>query len=296
MKKLLPLLALCALFAGCKPSNEITDEPLLKNKIIAGPASSKLVGDPAFHISILLDGTNSLENALFTGDASIIKKFAPDGHTPVACNVLLVKPAFMVFKPILIDTGYGGDLLAQLKTHGLSPENIGDILITHTHFDHVGGLMTTNGTAAFPNATLHITAAELEFWKNSKPPLANPELATAVEKAYKIEFITPDGKTPVANPYITAIDVAGHTPGHVVFRFGWENAILFAGDILHSELLQFAHPEIYPVFDNDKDAAHIARTNILTRAAENNWTFYSSHVTRSGKIVKDGEGFKLVER
>ena len=274
MKKLLPLLALGALLSGCKPSE----------KIPFGCLS----------VSPILDGTNSLENALFTGDASIINALAPDGHTPIACNVFLVG---MPDSIALIDTGYGGDLQALLKARNISPGQIHAVLITHSHFDHVGGLMTTNGAAAFPNATLYITAAELEFWKNLQPPLGSSELAAAVEKAYKIEFITPDEKTPVHFPCIVALDASGHTPGHVVFRV-WDtcqNYVLIGGDLLHSDLLQFSHPEIYPVFDNDKDAAYTKRTNLLTRAANNGWFVHFSHVKENGsrRVKKDGDGFKL---
>ena len=95
----------------------------------------------------------------------------------------------------------------------------------------------------------------------------------------------------MAIPWVVAIDAAGHTPGHVVFRLA---NTLFAGDILHSELFQFTHPEIYPVFDNDKDAALVMRKKILNLAAENGWYFVSSHVSNKGFIKKDGDGFKLV--
>jgi len=275
MKKLLLLLPVFALLAGCWPSVTVS---LL---------------DPSIKVDVLLDGTNTLANALFSGaDESLINKLAPEGHTPVACNILLVRD-FERNKNILIDTGYGGNLQAELKAVDLSAEDITDILITHSHFDHVGGLLAADGVApAFPNATLHITAAELDFWRAQ-----NPNQAAACEKAYKIKFIKPDGKTPVAKSKIVAIDASGHTPGHVVFLNNGKVLFgkpLFAGDLLHSDLLQFAQPEIYPIFDNDKDAAFAMRRKILTRAAEEKWIFHASHVLDNGKIEKEGDGFRLV--
>jgi glyoxylase-like metal-dependent hydrolase (beta-lactamase superfamily II) len=287
MKNLLPLLALSALLAGCdKPNHSFTIQSLLN------------------------DGDNALANDLFKGaDEDLINTLAPDGETPVACNVFLYtmnigksfRDSPTIIKKrraILIDTGYGGDLQAELENYkqldpGFSSKDVEAILITHVHFDHVGGLLTADGKAAFPNATLHITAAELEFWKNAEPPLASPELAAAVEKAYEINIITPDGETPVANSDIVAIDAAGHTPGHVVFLMGGK--YLFAGDLLHSELLQFSHPEIHPVFDHDPDAALAVRKKLLTRAADNGWFVHFSHVRENGsrRVEKDGDGFKL---
>jgi len=273
MKKLLFFLPVLALLAGCKPSEFAYEYTHASTRV-------------------LLDGTNSLANALFAGaDESLINKLAPDGHTPVACNVLLVQvpsTPFASHRNILIDTGYGGNLQAELKAAGLSPEDITDILLTHSHFDHVGGLLASDGaTRVFQNAHLHITAAELDFWRAS-----NPEQAAACEKAYKIVFITPDEKTHVAISAIVAIDAAGHTPGHVVFLIN--RKILFAGDLLHSDLMQFAHPKICADFDNDKEAAVAMRRKILTRAAEENWDFIASHVPKSGRIEKDGDGFRLV--
>ena len=272
MKKLLSLLAFGALLSGCFQKHYPIEQR---------------------HFN---DGDNILANELFSGaDESLINTLAPDGHTPVSCNVFYLFDG-ATNKRILIDTGYGGALQSELEAANISPDTITDILITHVHFDHVGGLMATNGTAAFPNATVHITAAELDFWKNAEPPLANPELAAAVEKAYKISIIIPDGKTPVAVPWLFALDAAGHTPGHVVFGAAVFGNQFFMGDLLHSELIQFSHPEIYPVFDHDKEAAYTKRTNLLTRAANNGWFVHFSHVKEdsSRRVEKDGDGFKII--
>ena len=244
--------------------------------------------DPYINYStrVFNDGDNVLPNELFSGaEESLINALAPDGHTPVSCNVFYIWEGD-TNKRILIDTGYGGALQAKLEEAKISPDAITDILITHSHFDHVGGLLATNGIAAFPNAAVHITAAELDFWRAK-----NPDQAAACEKAYQIAFINPDGKTPVAMPGLVAIDAAGHTPGHVVFLL--YGRFFFAGDLLHSDLLQFAHPEIYPTFDNDKDAAFAMRVKFLNHAAERYWRFHACHIKGTGQVEKDGDGFNF---
>lgn len=80
---------------------------------------------------------------------------------------------------ILIDTGIGdkqGDkfrshfephgeasLLGSLRKQGLAPEDITDVLLTHLHFDHVGGAVRYdskgNLVPTFPNAT---------YWSNEQ--------------------------------------------------------------------------------------------------------------------------------
>lgn len=44
-------------------------------------------------------------------------------------------------RKILFDTGANGAiLLANMKTLGIAPQGIGDVFISHAHFDHTGGL------------------------------------------------------------------------------------------------------------------------------------------------------------
>ncbi|MEA2042006.1 MAG: MBL fold metallo-hydrolase [Bacteroidota bacterium] len=86
-------------------------------------------------------------------------------------------------KLILIDTGMGdkqpdkffkhyypnGDnsLLSSLKKNGFSPEDITDVLITHLHFDHVGGAVKKDKdgklSPAFPNAIYHISKGQWDW-------------------------------------------------------------------------------------------------------------------------------------
>ena len=244
MKKHIPLLALGALLSGCGNT-----EPVAWR--------------------VLVDGTNTLSNAIFSGaHKTHIAALAPAGHTPVACNVFLIRDA-STQQNVLIDTGMGGALMAELEAAGLQPGDITDILVTHSHFDHVGGLLAADGeTPAFPEATLHITRPELDFWRAHQPAQA-----AACEEAYPLSIIVPDGQTPVATMDLVALDASGHTPGHVVFLYKGNR--LFAGDLLHSELLQFTSPEICASYDNDAEAAAAARRRILGRAADEKWVFHA---------------------
>jgi glyoxylase-like metal-dependent hydrolase (beta-lactamase superfamily II) len=84
---------------------------------------------------------------------------------------------------ILIDTGMGNkqdekfrshfqphgehDLIASIRDKGFEPEDITDVLITHFHFDHVGGAVSKNEKGdllpAFPKAT-YWTSSEHYHW------------------------------------------------------------------------------------------------------------------------------------
>ena len=76
---------------------------------------------------------------------------------------------------IMFDSGLGscrgeaGKLSTGLQAAGFKPEDIDKIMITHAHSDHVCGLITESGTAAYPNATVYITEGEYDFWASDNP-------------------------------------------------------------------------------------------------------------------------------
>jgi hypothetical protein len=73
---------------------------------------------------------------------------------------------------VLLDTGLGpkvgGVLMQSLGKTGIQPDQVTDILITHAHGDHVGGLVTADGKPAFPHAAIHMSATEWR-WMQSMP-------------------------------------------------------------------------------------------------------------------------------
>ncbi|MFA5582967.1 MAG: MBL fold metallo-hydrolase [Bacteriovoracaceae bacterium] len=100
------------------------------------------------------------------------KKIAPDEHNRIemALRVMLIQTAH---RNILIDTGIGdyhgekfddrfgvkgpaNPIINLLAQKNLNPNDITDIILTHLHFDHVGGLHSEELHLMFPNATLHI--------------------------------------------------------------------------------------------------------------------------------------------
>jgi len=71
---------------------------------------------------------------------------------------------------ILINTGAGqlfgtelGNLADNIAAAGYSLDQIDDVVITHLHPDHVGGLMR-DGKQVFPKAVIHADKADTDYW------------------------------------------------------------------------------------------------------------------------------------
>ena len=78
-------------------------------------------------------------------------------------------------KLVVIDTGNGALAKANTKgsnglfadnmvAAGFDPKAVDMVVISHFHTDHVNGLLTADGTPAFPNAEVLVPATEWKFW------------------------------------------------------------------------------------------------------------------------------------
>ncbi|WNG42833.1 MBL fold metallo-hydrolase [Archangium minus] len=185
---------------------------------------------------------------------------------------------------ILVDTGagglfgpgYGGKLLSSLKLAGYAPEQIDDILLTHIHTDHSGGLVS-EGNRVFPHATVHVGKPDLDFFLNP----ANQGGVNGYDKKYFEEAVKTVGPYMKAGkvhaftretwlfPGIKAIPTPGHTPGHGFYRVESRGeSITFIGDIVHVAAVQFPKTAITIVYDvSPRDAAAQRETQFATAAS-----------------------------
>jgi glyoxylase-like metal-dependent hydrolase (beta-lactamase superfamily II) len=162
-------------------------------------------------------------------------------------------------RTMLFDTGLGegkGQLMDSLQKAGVDPASITDVLISHGHPDHVGGLVR-NGGLAFPNAAIRMSQAEWALIR------ANPEMADLVRIiAPKVQAFEPDGEVA---PGVEAQDTAGHTPGHVAYLIAdGQNQLLYTGDLMHHWILSVEHPDWTVGYDDDQAAGLKARLDEVT--------------------------------
>ena len=150
-------------------------------------------------------------------------------------------------KTVLVDTGIGagpfptrenkrGELMDQLASHGLGPEDIDVVALTHLHPDHVGWNLTSEDgaiKATFPKAQYLVPRGDWDHFTQPKAMADNPYMAESVvplEGLGIMELI--DGEHSIT-PEITTLPTPGHTPGHVCIMVTSQGQKgLVTGDVL----------------------------------------------------------------
>ena len=211
---------------------------------------------------------------------------APTDRITVSVNVLLVHIGRRV---VLIDTGVGpkahGTLMASLGEAKVSPKSVTDILITHTHGDHTGGLLDENGHLAFPKATIRMASAEWAWMQKTGPQ----EFVKAISD--HVRTFEPGAQVA---PGVTSIALAGHTPGHVGYEIvSGDSHLLDVGDLVHSTIVSLEKPQWTLQFDSDSSLAKTTRHDTLARLAQDQELVYAPHFPFPGvgHIVAKGDGF-----
>lgn len=227
-----------------------------------------------------------------------------------ALNIALVRSGNRL---ILIDSGVGdgfeyftraGRSVMRLETAGIDLSAITDIVITHMHMDHVGGLNTDGVKAKLrPDVRIHVAAAEVEFWKNpdfsktvmpeTVPPALRKAAATFMQ-LYGENVVQFDQTVEVA-PGVSARVTGGHTPGHCVVDVASNGEKLtFVGDAIFE--VGFDHPEWQNGFEHDPEGATKVRIGLLNEAAETGSMLAAAHIAfpSIGHIAKNGNAFRFV--
>lgn len=265
-----------------------------------------------FQITALSDGTVPLDlHKLLNGatpeqvDALLHDGFAGN-PMETSINAYVVDSGSRV---VLIDTGagelfgaVGGKLPASLAAAGYRPDQISDVLLTHIHTDHSGGL-TRGGRMMFPNATVHVGEADIDFFldpanlaKGLDPHHLEEALKTIepYRQAGKIKAFS--GMTNIL-PGITAIPTPGHTPGHSFYLVESEGeSIEFWGDIMHVGKIQFPRPDVTINFDIDQSAAKAQRLRQFAAAASERKLTAVAHLPFPGLgyLRRQGDGYEWV--
>ena len=211
-----------------------------------------------------------------------------DDTVHLSIQPLLVKDGDRI---VLIDTGAGGQmgsegkLQASLRTAGVAPAQVTDILISHAHGDHVGGLVA-NGALVFPNATIRMSIPE---WTALQSDAEMADLVRAITP--RVQAFAPGS---VVAPNITAVSLDGHTPGHSGYEIAQGGGrLLYIGDALHSSILSVQRPDWKNNWDKDNATAVATRQGLLERGASQHLLIYGNHFPFPGlgRFQRRDDGF-----
>lgn len=211
---------------------------------------------------------------------------APADRITLSVNELLVRTGHRL---ILIDTGLGpqqhGALLGSLKLASVSPGDVTDVLITHPHPDHLGGLLDAQGHLAFPNATIRMTNAAWAWMQRNVAPAMVGAVAPRVQTFEPGASIAPG---------ILSVSLPGHTPGHVGYEIlSGHSRLMDIGDVAHSSIVSLARPQWAIQFDNDRALGRQTRGKTLAALARAHEWVFAPHFPFPGvgHIVAEGRGY-----
>jgi glyoxylase-like metal-dependent hydrolase (beta-lactamase superfamily II) len=227
-----------------------------------------------------------------------------------ALNAVVVKTRNQT---ILIDSGLGeeypdfpraGHLIQRLQAAGVELGSVTDVVLTHMHFDHVGGLLAHGVKQQLrPDLRVHLSAPEATFWEQpdfSKTAMP-PALADLARKA-SMDFLKEysnflrlfEQETEVADG-VTVSVTGGHTPGHSVVRVKSGNdKLMFGGDAIFP--VSFDHPEWHNGFEHDPEEATRVRLRLMAELAASGSWLVSTHMPfpSVGRVVAAGDSYRWV--
>ncbi|WP_417258715.1 N-acyl homoserine lactonase family protein [Celeribacter sp.] len=182
---------------------------------------------------------------------------------------------------IVVDTGYdeaeatarGRPIILPpqlaLKPLGIDPATVSDVIVTHLHYDHAGGLHL------FPNAHLHMQAAEMTYatgpcmcHDHLRAPFSAGHVCEAVKRVYtgKMTFYEGDGEIAEG---ITVHCIGGHSRGLQCVRVrtaaGW---LVLASDAAHYFENVYAGKPFPIVVDMQNMLDGFTRLNALASSPE----------------------------
>lgn len=233
-----------------------------------------------------------------------------EGRIELALRCLLLRTRDRV---ILVDTGIGdhweaeeaarfridrgGGLLSALQAHGVGPEGVTDVILTHLHFDHAGGAVRRGPSGlvpTFPKAVHHL---QRRNWAHALRPTARDRAS------YRGPLIRPlidgvalalhDGPTRLL-PGLDLLPFEGHTPGQQLVRIsdptrssGW---LLYSADIVPTR--SHVAPAFVMGYDLQPDVTAKEKARLIERAIQDGGVLVFEHDPEidAAQVVRDERG------
>lgn len=223
----------------------------------------------------------------------------------IAVNAFLVRHKG---RTALIETGSGdsmgpslGHLMDNIRAAGVAPEAIDTVLLTHMHPDHSNGLTGPGGERNFPGAEILLHEKELRHWTDDAEMARAPErkkeryFRAARRHIAAYERQLRPFESGEVFPGVTAMSIAGHTPGHTAYVIAaGDESLMIWGDIVHVPNIQIQRPEVTLDFDSDAGAAAAMRRRVFDMAASDRMLVGGMHLDFPGfgYVGRQGDGYR----
>lgn len=269
-------------------------------------------------VLVISDGVLPLPGAMLGHNADpavraawLNDMFLPTDVLDWALNVVVARSGGQT---ILIDAGLGfdpnlnlpraGQLVARLAAAGIDLASVTDVVLTHMHMDHIGGLIVDGvKDRLHPDLRIHVAAAEVAFWEapdftHASMPPGFPDALRSAAKRFANEYRSHlrlfDDEHEVA-PGVTVQRTGGHTPGHSVVRLASSgDRLTFAGDAVFT--VGFEHPDWHNGFEHDPEEAARVRVWLLRELAETGEALVATHLPFPSvcHVAVAGDAFRCV--
>jgi glyoxylase-like metal-dependent hydrolase (beta-lactamase superfamily II) len=216
-------------------------------------------------------------------------------------------------RTILIDSGLGtefpdfpraGQLAMRLDAAGIDPASVTDVVLTHLHMDHIGGLLVDGLRGRLrPDLRVHLAAAEAEFWEapdfsRTSMPAPIPDVLRRTASQFLDLYrnqLQPFEKEYEVAPGVMVCRTGGHTPGHSIVRLeSGGDRLTFAGDAVFQ--VGFDRPEWHNGFEHDPEESARVRVRLLRELAASGESLVATHLPFPSvcHVAVAGDAFRFV--
>ena len=237
------------------------------------------------------------------------KQFVPsaEGQPKPPGTLFISVTPFLVRTPeatMLIDTGLGSwaegrgteFLLDGLAGHGVAPEAIDRVILSHLHFDHSGGAVSPvagDWRPTFPNADYVVQSAEITAdGYHGESERAREIVVETLDRAGQL--VTVDGDTEAGRVDLEV--TGGHTGAHQIVRLhSGELQAVFGGDVLGTP--GSVTRRYQAKYDVDGARSQEWRDRLVSEASEHGrlLLFYHSTSRPAAFVAEGARGQHIVE-